>query len=156
MSTPDFSMTTLEAAMANALAAAKVQVDQLNEQLKDNYLTAFNNWSISVTAGRIDNSNPPQPPNAYVVGYATDPTNSQAQWAYPAVGTTPVCSMPPIPPASKPYVPPVLPEPESIRNVPPGDLMPVGYVAIAPDGSKWQKQGSPTPFGMAYFYARVS
>src|SRR5215475_2619952 len=116
MITPDFSMTTLQAAMANTLAAVKVQVDQLNQQLKDNYLTTFNNWSISVTAGRIDNSNPPQPPIGYVIGYATDPTNSAAQWAYPVTGTTPVCDMPPVPPASKPYVPPVLPEPENIRK----------------------------------------
>jgi hypothetical protein len=34
--------------------------------------------------------------------------------------------------------------------------MPVGYIATAPDGTRWQKQASPTPFGVAYFYARVS
>jgi hypothetical protein len=156
MSTPDFSMTTLEAAMANTLAAVKVQVDAFNAQLKDGYMTGFSNWSQSVVAGRNDLSNPPQPPNGYVVGYFTDPTNSKAQWAYPAVGTTPVCAVPPLPPYVKPYTPPVLPEPANIRNVPPGDTMPVGYVAVAPDGARWQKQSNPTPWGMAYYYARVA
>jgi hypothetical protein len=156
MNTPSFADTTLEAAMANTTGAVTIQVDQFNLQLKDSYMTSFNNWSISVLAGRMDNSNPPQPPNGYVVGYFTDPTNSKALWAYPAQGTTAVCAMPPLPPASKPYVPPVLPEPDNIRNVPPGDTMPVGYLAIAPDGAKWQKQSSHTPFGIAYFYTRVA
>ena len=37
---------------------------------------------------------------------------------------------------SKPAVH-VVPEPETIRNVPPGDTMPVGYVAVAPDGRRF-------------------
>jgi hypothetical protein len=156
MITADFSMTTLEAAMANTTAAVKSQIEAFNTQLKSSYLTTFNNWSLSVTAGRADNTNPPQPPNAYVVAYFTDPTNSAAQWAYPAVGTTPVCAMPPIPPAIKPYMPPVLPEPETIRNVPLGDTMPVGFVVTDETGARWQKQSSHTPFGIAYFYARVA
>src|SRR5258708_885334 len=134
MNTPDFSQTTLEAAMANTLAAVKIQVDQFNEQLKGIYLTGFDNWSISVVAGRSDNTNPPQPPNGYVVGYFTDPTNNKALWPYPAAGTARVCALPPIPPASKPYVPPALPEPDNIRNVPLGDTMPVGFVFAAANG----------------------
>ena len=156
MNTPDFSQTTLEAAMANTLAAVKIQVDQFNDQLKSTYLASFDNWSISVVAGRSDNTNPPQPPNAYVVGYFTDPTNSKAQWAYPATGTAPVIAMPPIPPASKPYVPPALPQPDNIRNVPLGDTMPVGFILAAADGARWQKQSSVTPFGVAYFYSKVA
>ena len=39
--------------MANTLAAVTIQVDQFNQQLKAGYLTTFNNWSISVMAGRI-------------------------------------------------------------------------------------------------------
>src|SRR5438309_2104137 len=100
MITPDFSMTTLEAAMQNTTNAVTLQVGQFNEQLKGIYLTSFSNWAISVTAGRSDNSNPPLPPNGYIVGYVTE---GPASWAYPKVGTTPVCEMPPIPPASKPY-----------------------------------------------------
>jgi hypothetical protein len=155
MNTPDFSQTTLEAAMANSSAAVTIQVDQFNQQLKAGYLTTFNNWSISVTAGRIDNSNPPKPPNAYVVGYFTDSTNNQARWAYPMVGCTPVCEMPAIPPCAPPPPPP-LPEPEHVRNVPVGDNLPVGFVVTAPDGSRWQKQASLTLFGVAHFYARIS
>ena len=79
MDTPDFSQTTLEAAMANTLAAVTLQVQQFNEQLKAGYQTTFNNWSISVQAGRLDNVNPPKPPNAYVVGFFTDSTNSNAR-----------------------------------------------------------------------------
>jgi len=156
MNTPDFSQTTLEAAMANTLAAVTLQVKQFNDQLKADYQTKFNNWSISVLAGRIDNSNPPQPPNAYVVGYFTDSTNADAKWAYPMVGTSPVCEMPPVPPVVKPYVPPVAPEPENVRNVPAGDTLPVGFIVTGPDGSRWQKHATQTLFGVAYYYARLS
>lgn len=155
MNTPDFSQTTLEAAMANTLAAVTQQVGQFNEQLKASYLTTFNNWSINVQAGRIDNTNPPKPPNAYVVGFFTDSTNSKAQWAYPMTGTTPVCDMPPVPPVVKPYVPPVLPEPDDVRNVPVGDTLPVGFIVTAPDGSRWQKHASQTLFGVATYYVRL-
>jgi hypothetical protein len=156
MNTPDFSQTTLEAAMANTLAAVNLQVEQFNQQIKAGYLTTFNNWSISVMAGRLDNTNPPKPPNAYVVGFFTDSTNSKAQWAYPMTGTAPVCEMPPVPPVVKPYVPPVLPEPETVRNVPVGDTLPVGFIVTGPDGTRWQKHSSHTPFGVAYYYARLS
>jgi len=156
MNTPDFSQTTLEAAMANTLAAVNLQVEQFNQQIKAGYLTTFNNWSISMMAGRLDNTNPPKPPNAYVVGFFTDSTNSKAQWAYPMTGTTPVCEMPPVPPVVKPYVPPVLPEPEKVRNVPVGDTLPVGFIVTGPDGTRWQKHSSHTPFGVAYYYARLS
>lgn len=152
----DIAATTLQAAMANSRAGVQTQVSALNEALQTDYLTVFNNWATSVLAGRSDNSNPPKPPNAYVVGFVTDPTNSLAQWAYPVTGSVPVCAMPPVPPASKPYVPPVIPEPDNVRNVPAGDTMPVGYRLTAADGSVWQKQGSPTPFGMEYYYARIA
>ena len=164
MSTLDESVVSLETAQANTLAAVQTQVANLNDNLKSNYLTAFNNWSISVLAGRSDNTNPPQPPKAYVVGYFTDPTTGPGsngaytkdpvQWAYPAVGSDPVCPMPPVPSVPKPPAP--LPEREDIRNVPLGDTLPVGFKMTAPDGSVWQKQASPTPFGIAYFYVRVS
>lgn len=154
MITPDFSMTTLEAAMANTTAAVKIQVDQFNQQLIGGYRTAFANWSLSVVAGR-DAGPVPEVPPAYVLGYFTDETNEKARWAYPVRGTDPVMSPLTPPPAPKPYVPPVLPEPESIRNVPLGDTMPVGFVILAQDGAKWQKQSSHTPFGIAYFYAKV-
>lgn len=165
MSTTDFSATSLQAAQANALAAVQQQVANLNEVLKSNYLTAFNNWSQSVLAGRSDDSNPPHPPNAYVVGYFNDPTtgpgslgpygNQVVQWAYPAAGTTPVCAMPAVPSIPPPPAP--LPERDDIKNVPLGDTLPVGFKTTDPaTGAVYQKQASPTPFGIAYFYVRVA
>ena len=156
----------LDQAQANTLAAAQRQVNDWNAVLKSNYLVAFDNWSLSVLAGRVDNSNPPQPPDGYVLGYFTDPTTGPGsvgaygsmpiQWAYPAQGTVPVCPLPPVPPAIKPYTPPVIPEPENIRGVLAGDTMPVGYRLLTPDGSVWQKQASPTPFGIEYYYTRLA
>ena len=171
MSTPEMtitnlSMTMLEVAQANTLAAVKDQVGRLNDVLKSNYLTAFGNWSQSVMAGRSDNSNPPKPPMGYVLGFFDDPTtgpgNPQSpygdkvvQWAYPAAGTDPVCPLPPIP--SIPPPPAALPERDDIRNVQLGDTLPVGFkVTDTTNGHVYQKQASPTPFGIAYFYARVA
>jgi hypothetical protein len=165
MSTPDFSATSLQAAQANSLAAVQQQVASLNDALKANYLTAFNNWSQSVMAGRSDNSNPPHLPNAFVVGYFDDPatgpgtqgpySNQAVRWAYPAVGSDPVCPMPPIP--SIPPPPALLPERDDIKNVPLGDTLPVGFKMTDPvTGAVYQKQASATPFGIAYFYARVA
>ena len=166
MNISDYAQTTLQAVQANTLAAVTSQTVELNNNLNSNYLTSFNNWLLSWTAGRItDKSSAPKPPNGFVVGYFNDPTtgpgtigpygDTVVQWAYPALGSTPVSPMPGIPDIPPPYVPPVLPEPANIRYVPVGDTMPVGYQLIAPDGSKWQKQASPTPFGMAYYYAKV-
>jgi len=160
MSTLDQTVVSLETAQANTLAAIQAQVRNLNDNLKSNYLTAFNNWAQSILTGRPANGEPPKPPMAYVVGYFTDPTTGPGgilpavQWAYPMEGAAPVCDMPPVPPIPAPPAP--LPEREDIRNVPLGDMLPVGFKMTAPDGGVWQKQASPTPFGIAYFYVRVS
>jgi hypothetical protein len=171
MSAPDNtisdSLTTLEAAQANTLAAVQVQVAHLNDVLKTNYLTQFNDWANQVLASRSDNTNPPQPPKVYVVGYFNDPTtggggstpgpyaNKVVQWAYPMQGTDPVCPMPAVP--SIPAPQPPLPERDDIKNVPHGDTLPVGFKMTDPGtGHVYQKQASPTPFGIAYFYARVA
>ena len=163
----DFSMTTLEAAQANTLAAVQIQVANLNASRKADYLTKFDNWAQSVLAGRSDNSNQPQPPKEFVVGYFNDPTtgggdstpgqyaNQVVKWAYPALGTEPVCAMPPIPSIPAPQA--ALPERDDIKNVPLGDVFPVGFKVTDPStGHVYQKQSSPTPFGIAYFYARVA
>jgi hypothetical protein len=143
--------TSLPAAIANTLASSTAMATHLNDELTRLYLSRFNDWTISVIAGKIDNSNPPKPPTGYVL--ITDPIG----FSWPSLtGTEPLCDMPPIPADySKPQVL-VIPEPEHIRNVPRGDTMPVGYVAIDAAGNRWQKQASPTPFGVAYFYARVA
>ena len=80
---------------------------------------------------------------------------SQDGFAFPELGPDLVCEPRADIPAdySKPQVV-ALPEPAHIRNVPPGDTTPEGFVVIA-DGQRWQKQSSVTPFGVAYFYQRV-
>ena len=164
---PEYAMTTLTAAQANTLAAVTVQIADLNNNLKSNYLTAFNNWLLNWTAGRVtDKSSAPAPPNGYVVGYFDDPTTGPGslgpygdmvvQWAYPALGATPVCAQPSIPDVPPPQVHPVVTGNGNIQNVPVGDTMPVGSIIPAPDGSRWEKMASPTPFGMASYYAKVS
>src|SRR5260370_33110681 len=112
----DLAEKTLQAAMANSRAGVQSQVTAWNEALQTDYLTVFNNWATSVLAGPSDNNNPPKPPNAYVVGFFTDPTNPPAQWAYPVTGNVPARAMPPVPPAIKPYTAPVLPEPANVLN----------------------------------------
>src|SRR5258708_7165979 len=115
MNIADYATTNLAAAQANTLSAITQQVTDLNNNLKNNYLTAFNNWLGNYTAGRINGqSTAPQPPNGYVVGYFDDPTTGPGvppygvtvKWAYPALGTSPVCAQPAIPDIPPPFVPP--------------------------------------------------
>ncbi len=145
----DAAATSLAAAQANVLASTNAQVALLNNNLKSNYLSFFNDWTISLLAGKPV-GDPPKPPNGYAM------TASPDGFAYPVLGTTPVCDMPPVPEAPQPYIPPVLPEPENLRSVPVGDKLPVGFVIVDAGGTRWQKQASPTPFGVAYFYAKVA
>lgn len=140
--------TTLQAAQANTLASSSVMVAHLNSELRTLYLGRFNDWVINVTAGRVDNSNPPKPPAGYEV--VTGPDG----FAWPAAGSTPVCDMPKIPDDRSKSQPPLNLVGDAKRNVPPDDTMPVGYEATAPDGSKWIKRESPTPFGVAHYYER--
>jgi hypothetical protein len=151
----DFSQTTLEAAMVNTEAAVRIQVSAMNAQLVDGYKSTFNAWSLSVVAGR-DAGPEPAVPFGYKLDYFPDNTNSKALWAFPALSDQLVTLRLASPPVPKPYVPAVLPEPDFIRNVPLGDMMPVGFTFTLPDGAKWQKQSSHTPFGIALFYARVA
>ncbi len=145
----DFTSTSLATAEANVLESTTAQVALLNSNLKSNYLSAFNDWTITLLAGRPA-GDPPKPPIGYVVAIGSD------GFAYPQMGTSPVCDMPAIPTVPPPYVPPVLPEPDNIRNVPAGDNLPVGFITVDSTGIRWQKQASPTPFGVAYYYAKVA
>ena len=159
MSAADFSAVTLDAAMANVETGAHQQVAALNAALQADYLVDFNNWAQRVIAGQSPEVNPPQPPDSYLVGHFTDSTNPNAIWAYPVIGTLPVCVMPPLPvmPAvAAPASGAAASQIGSKQNVPAGDTMPVGYKATAPDGSVWQKMASLTPFGTAYYYERVA
>lgn len=152
----DLSGTTLTTAQANVRASVEQEVAHLNEDLKTRYLSAFHDWTINVLAGKIDNSNPPKPPLGVEVGEYEDPNWPGVKWACPVPSANPVCVMPPIPDDFTHPKPPVMPQPTSLMNVPPGDMTPVGYIAIAPDGSRWQKQVSATPFGVVYYYAKIN
>jgi len=109
MSTTDVQAdpTSLNAAQANVLAGTQAQCAQLNSNLKSIYLTAFNNWKISVDAGRIDNDNPPKPPQSYIPVEAPVSDGLGAGWFFPEQSGPPVCDMPAIPPSQVSPNPPL-------------------------------------------------
>ena len=84
--------TSLGAAQANQLQSSTIMVAQQNSNLKFIYLTAFNNWKLSVDAGRAPATGWPMPPDGYVV---SAPDAMGFQW--PVIGNMPVCAVPPIP-----------------------------------------------------------
>lgn len=102
--TPD-PLGPVRAAQASDLANIKREVAALNLARIESYHSGFADWSISVLNGAIPNTNPPAVPMAYEVGLFNDPTsgpgslgpygNTIVQWAYPVIGSTPVC--PPLP-----------------------------------------------------------
>jgi hypothetical protein len=85
--------TSLESAQANVLASSQAMAANLNENLKALYTTAFNNWAISVKAGRISNDKPPAVPKSFVV--VQDPVSG---FSYPEQRGGPVCDPLPVPP----------------------------------------------------------
>ena len=84
--------TSLATAQANQLASSTIMVKLLNGNLTTIFLTAFNNWKMSVDAGRAPNTGYPLPPKGYVV---SAPDAQGFQW--PVIGNNPVCDLPPIP-----------------------------------------------------------
>ncbi|MBV9504708.1 MAG: hypothetical protein JO323_06845 [Acidobacteriia bacterium] len=78
-------------ALANYAAEAAKVATALNQNEQTTYLTGFQNWANQVLTGKIPNTNPPQPPPAYLAATASD------GWTYVIQGTDPVCSMPAIP-----------------------------------------------------------
>lgn len=137
--------TSLADAQANVLASVTAECGLLNSNLKTIYLDAFAGWVQSVQAGRVSNANPPQPPASYVVAYYDDPTRPGTLWAYPAQTGSAVCPLPPVPD-----------NPPARVTVPSDDTMPVGSRVTGPDGGVWEKIASPTPFGVACYYAKVA
>jgi hypothetical protein len=135
----------IAAALANYKQWADAVAGSLNASLKAIYLSAFQDYANNTAAGKVATA--PTPPMAYISAKASD------GWTYVIKGTDPVCPVQQLPPAT-----PVVTSFQHIdyvQNVPVGDTMPLGYIATAPDGTRWQKQSSPTPFGTAYFYARL-
>jgi hypothetical protein len=85
-------------ALANCAASAATAASTLNSNLTQIYLTGFQNWAQQVLAGKIANTDPPQPPAGYAAVQASD------GWTYVIRGTDPVCAVPPVP--SVPTMPP--------------------------------------------------
>lgn len=83
---------SLANAINNIKLAAQANCALLNASLKAIYLVQFDNWALNVRNGSFPNTNPPQPPMAYVP--TLDPTTG---FTFPGLGTIAVCAMPPIP-----------------------------------------------------------
>lgn len=146
--------TSLSDAQNNQLQSSRILVDNLNNNLKSIYLTAFNNWKINVDSGRIPNTNPPQPPAGYTV---SAPDAHGFQW--PVISTDPVCEMPPLP---EDHFTPIAKVPNTIdigRNiggswytVGPHDTFPAGQITPPiPDANgiphTYEKYGAPVGAG---------
>lgn len=133
---------TLEIAQANVLASANWQCQLRNSNLKFIYLNQFDGWKTSVDAGRIDNSNPPQPPKSFVV--VTDAEG----WATVAQAGPAVCEVPPIPADHSKT------QAEILASLPQG-VIAVGHSADGGNGvwftvgdkDTWFKPGKKTPPG---------
>lgn len=85
--------TSIESARANILASSTAQVARLNATRKSIYLSKFHDWQLNVESGRIDNTNPPQPPVAWELA----PPDENGFVFYQESANTPVCDMPPLP-----------------------------------------------------------
>ena len=147
----DAGATSLEAAQANVKASTIAQCALLNENLKSIYLTAFNNWKISVDAGRLPNTDPPKPPTAYV------PTDNGQGWFFPEKGTDPICAMPPIPEdhlTPKPAPPPMNIDIGKSADNGVGHWFTVGDNDSYPVGKQTPPMQGP-PDGSVHVYLRV-
>jgi hypothetical protein len=82
---------TLEDAKRASASFAQLQAERINADLKHRYLLNFSGWETMVLAGKIPNTSPPKPPNAWI------PVLQDDGFTYEAVGSQPVCAMPPIP-----------------------------------------------------------
>jgi len=121
-------------------------VAHLNEELKNRYYRDFNNWKISVEAGRISNEHPPAVPFGYEL------VKDDEGFTFPELtGKVRVCEPLPVPPdMSKP----VVKVPNTIEvghqvfgkwfSVGPHDSLPNGMTTPPqPDGHVYEKFGAP-------------
>ena len=102
--------------------------DNTNAQRKTIYLQRFNNWKISVDAGRASNEDPPKPPSGVMLA-----SPDADGYVFPIEGGPPVCDMPPIPEDAfhhAPLVPNTIDVGKSIggkwHSVGPRDTFPAG------------------------------
>jgi hypothetical protein len=155
--------TSLESAQANVLASSIAQCALLNNNLKSIYLTAFNNWKISVDAGRIDNKSYPKPPKSFVVV-----KDQVSGFSFPEQVGPAVCEVPPIPEdrftprgpseaelAQREYLKNVRPMNTAQGETP--DAPPIGTIVTDPaDNTRWEKKlAGVTPFGRAVAWFRI-
>lgn len=150
--------TSLSAAQANVLASSTDMMNHLNSELKNRYARDFENWKISVLAGRGDTVTMPKPPNAYVL------VKDDEGFTFPALGKLPVCDPLPVPDTSgfdhgtgssvqteylKQH------HPMAVGETP--DNPPVGTEVTNPvDQTRWRKVLlGITPFGKACEWIRV-
>jgi hypothetical protein len=159
-----------KAAIDAATAGAQALVNAYNNSMIVNYYAQFETWSGNYAIGKADLSTMPVPPMAYYVASDfQDPTTGAGAtgpygitpiyWPYPKQGLSPVTAALPIPAPPTPQVQPTFQGTVATgtkMNVPPGDQMPIGTKITSPDGSVWEKMASPTPFGMATYYSKVS
>jgi hypothetical protein len=76
--------TSLDAAQANVLASSQAMCVSLNNNLVFLFMGAFNDWCVSVNAGRIPNTNPPKPMASFVV------VKDAQGWSWPDQSGPPV------------------------------------------------------------------
>ena len=121
---------TLQSAINNSKVAAVANCALLNANRKTIYLNKFTSWALAVSQGFGDNTNPPQPPVAFVPTVDLD-----SGFTFPALGTILVCAMPPIP--DMPRTAPIL-VPNTIS---------VGAHMISDATGKWFSVGPTDSFG---------
>lgn len=136
-------------AQANLVTSLNEEATLLNQNLNDNYLSAFNGWAGLVKAGKIDESNPPKPPSGVQVMQASN------GWSFIMPSGPPVATMPALP------VVPIIPSGLVVaigqhlsgefwaalptNNVPAGTAMPITAISI--DGTSGSWTWVADPFG---------
>ncbi len=148
------SGTSLGDAILAQYQASVDQVARLNKNLNFIYDGLWNNYVINVESGQRDNSNPPQPPNAWELSPAPPANLADLDYfVFYAIGKTPIRPMPPIPPSVMPVDPSTLPKNMIVLgknfygkwfSVGPNDTFPVGMTTPPqPDGHMYEKFGAP-------------
>ena len=116
---------SLQNAINNSAIQAKTWAANFNATALTVYMNAFNGWAQSVVAGKIDNTNPPQPPMAWTTAVMDN------GYSAAVVGTTPICPMPPIPASHVQLAP-----------VPPPNNVAIGpNIAVSGQPSEWFSVG---------------
>lgn len=160
---------TLAQAQSNTYFAISHLVDQMNASKTQDFLNAWARWKSDFISGTAGLETMPKVPKSYVIGYFTDPTtgggestpgqyaNQRVQWPYPSQTGEPLLPQPPVP--AKPAVVAATwfnALGGSVVTAVAGDNTPVGVTITDSNGQKWIKKSSPTPFGTAYFYEKVT